>query len=175
MAAPEFVPTAPLERVRSYDSPPWRGAPWFADRPGEIEGLQPTGDQLGVPGPDQGYALRLANRYRGRLHLHEGESEADALTGATAVAMKRSALLGRAPVIHDITAALTVWGFLDPNPAPELVEIRRELFAEVHHSVHYTERRRIVDSVPDEVLRRPHGAIAQRYRAGWRSCLDLAD
>lgn len=173
MAAPEHVPTKPTQQVRNYVSPPRRAGSWVPDRPGELEGRQPVGEQLGTPGPDQGYALTLADRYAGRLSLTEGEHEADALAGAGAVAMKRSALFGRAPVIHDLTAALTIWGFLDPTAPRELVELRREWFEEVHLSFHYTARQRIADAAPEEVLRLTHQKIAERYRVDWRACLDL--
>jgi hypothetical protein len=174
MAAPEHVPTEPQQIVRSYSSPPWRPEPWFADRPGELDGLaQPSGDQLGSPGPDQGYALLLAARFKGQLRLQEGESEADALAGAVAIATKRSGALGRAPVLHDIRVGLLLWGFLDATVAPDLVAIRREWFEEVHLPMHYNELRRIADAVPEDLLRLPHQAIEQRYRADWRSCLDL--
>lgn len=174
MSAPEHVPTKPTSLVRTYASPPRRAGSWLADRPGEIDGRQPEGEQLGTQGPDQGYALVLARRFEGRLHLEPGESEADALAGAVAVATKRSGLFGRAPVIHDLTVGLTVWGFLDPSPAPELVELRRAWFDEVHLVHHYPALRRIADAVPDEVLRRPHAVVEAAHAADWRSCLDLA-
>lgn len=144
----------------------------MADRPAELGGPQPRGDQLGTPGPDQGYALTLAERYRSRVAVTEGEHVDDALTGAAAVAMKRSGLFGRAPVIHDMTVGLTVWGFLDPGAPDDLVRLRRELFDEVHLPVHYPQLRRIADAVPAEVLRLPHTRIAERHRADWRSCVD---
>jgi hypothetical protein len=173
MAAPEFVPTTPRQQVRSYSSPPRRAGSWLADRPGELAGRQPAGEQLGAPGPDQGYALTLAERFVGTLTLTAGEHEADALAGASGIAMKRSALFGRAPVIHDLTVALTIWGFLDPAPSPELVELRRTLFEEVHLSMHYTALQRIVDAAPDPVLRLTHQQVIDRHRADWRACLDL--
>lgn len=173
MGAPEFVPTPAQQLVRSYSSPPWRGRSWIADRPAEIAGRQPVAEQLGNPGPDPGYAVTLANRFHGSLHLDTGEHESDALSGAAAIAMKRAALMGRAPVIHDVTAALTIWGFLDSAADPELVSLRREWFEEVHHSFHYTARQRIVDAAPAEVLLLPHKAIADRHRSDWRSLLNL--
>ena len=51
-------------------------------------------------------------------------------------------------MIHDLTVALTVWGFLDEEPAKELVDLRKRLFEEVSHPHHYAELRRIVDLVP---------------------------
>ncbi len=110
---------------------------------------QPRGDRLGHQGPDQGYALRLARQFEGKLTLTAGEHEKDALAGAVAVALKRASLFGRAPVIHDLTVALTVWGFLDEEPPKELVDLRKHLFEEVWHPHHYAELRRIVDLVPE--------------------------
>lgn len=174
MAAPEFVPTPPQQLVRSYVSPPRRAGSWVADRPGELGGPQPAGEQLGTPGPDQGYALTLAERFRGRLALSEGEHEADALAAAAAIAMKRSGLFGRAPIIHDLRVGLTIWGLLDAAAPAELVELRREWFEEVHLPMHYRELQRIVDAAPDPVLRLPHDAIYERHHTDWRACLELS-
>ena len=173
MAAPEHVPTKPTQLVRSYSSPPRRPTPWVPDRPGEIDGLQPEGEQLGTPGPDQGYALKLVTAFEGRVRLQDGESEADALAGASAIAMKRSALFGRAPVVHDLTVGLTIWGFLDAAAPKELVDLRRPWFDEVHLVHHYPQLRRIADAAPEAVLRLPHAEIVERYGADWRSNLDL--
>ena len=84
-----------------------------AERPGDLMGAQPRGPQLGSPGPDQGYLSRWSARFDGKLQLAEGEHERDALVGAAQVALKRASIFGRAPVLHDLTVALTIWGFLD--------------------------------------------------------------
>ncbi len=170
MAAPEFVPVDKNRPVRAYESPPRRPGPWMADRPGELQGGQPRGDRLGNPGPDQGYVLRLARRFEGKLTLRPGEHERDALAGAVAVALKRSSLFGRAPIVHDLTVALTVWGFLGDAP-DELVALRRPLFEEVWHPHHYAEQRRIADLVPDEVLRQTPQQVADAHRRDWRALL----
>jgi hypothetical protein len=159
MAAPDYVPAPVDDTARVYHSPPWRPEPWVADRPAEIVGRQPLGDRLGSPGPDQGYALHLGRRMRGKLSLTVDESEDDALAGCIAVAMRRSALFGRAPVIHDLTVALTLWGFLGDAPA-DLVAARTRAFAAVAHTHHYMERRAIVDNVPEDVLRLSPAQIA---------------
>jgi hypothetical protein len=151
MAAPDYVPPPTDTKPRVYTSPPWRGDVWLADRPAELGGAQPLGPRLGTPGPDQGYALKLARRFEGRLVLAPGEAEEDAVAGCLAVAMRRSSQFGRAPVIHDLTVAFTLWGFLDEAP-PELVAVRTRLFAAVASPHHYMERRAIVDAVPDELL-----------------------
>lgn len=172
MAAPKFVPVDPTEQVRRYQSPPRRPDSWVADRPADLRAGQPVGEMLGNIGPDQGYALKLARQFEDKLHLGEVHL-GDAVAGCVAVAMKRNSLFGRAPVIHDLTAGFTIFGFLDPNPPADLVALRERLFAEVRSSHHYTERRAIVDMVPAEVLSQPHTAIADAYRQDWRQNLLL--
>jgi hypothetical protein len=159
VAAPEYVPVVPNDHPRVYGSPARLDAPWTAARPGELVGPgQPVGALLGSQGPDLGYALKLANGMRDRLVLAEGEHADDVVAGCTAVAMKRSALFGRAPVIHDLTMAFTIFGFLDEAP-DDLVAFRKPLFAEVASHHHWAERRHLVDLVPDEVLRQAHTAV----------------
>lgn len=174
MSAPKFVPTEPLDEVRTYTSPPRRGDQWFADRPGDIAGDQPEGPGMGVPGPDQGYALKLADEvFRPKL-IHGDVGVDDAIAGCLGIALKRAALFGRAPTAHDLRAAFTIWGFLDVSPDPELVSLREAWFAEVAHPHHYVEARRIVDAVSDEVLARPHGDIESEYlSSGWRSLINV--
>ena len=171
MAAPEFVPIDPTQQVRVYRSPPRRPDPWKAERPGELDGPQPSGPALGTAGPDQGYAFRLVHLFEDRLHLG-GVQKADAIAGCVALAMKRSALLGRAPVVHDLTAAFTIYGFLDADPPAELVAKRAKLFAEVQNVHHYFERRQVVDEVSEDWLRKPHDTIVAQYRAGWRALFE---
>jgi len=172
MAAPEYVPTSPTDRARVYESPPWRDEEWFANRPADLTGRQPIGPRLGYPGPDQGYVYSLVRRFDGRLVLTEGEHQADAFAGACAVAMKRASLFGRAPVVHDLTAAFTIWGFLG-EADPELVRLRRPLFRECSHGYSYMALRRIADLVPIAVLRKPHGEIATQAASDWRSMFNL--
>ncbi len=167
MAAPEYVPVAVNAPVRGYESPPRRSGSWRADRPGDLPEGQPRGDGFGHPGPDQGYALTLARRFEGRLTLTPGEHEKDALAGAVGVALKRASLFGRAPVVHDLTVALTIWGFLGVAPS-DLVELRRTMFQEVAHPHHYTEQRRLADLVPEAVLRWSPAQIAQAHAARWQ-------
>ena len=153
MAAPEYVPQPAIKHVRGYESPPRRPQSWRPDRPGDSATGFDLGDGFGAAGPDQGYIYVLARRFHGQLQLASDESEEDALAGAAAVALKRASLLGRAPVVHDLRVALTVWGFLGDAP-PDLIAYRQPLFAEVANPHHYPEQRRIVDLVPDDLLRR---------------------
>lgn len=172
MAAPEYVPIAPLTDVRTYASPPRRGDQWHADRPGDVAGRQPVGAGLGVPGPDQGYALKLADEVFGPKLILGDVHAADAIAGCLGIALRRAALFGRAPTAHDLRVAFTMWGFLDVSPDPELVAWRAEWFAEVAHPHHYSESRRIAEAVDDEVLRRSHTQIEADYASGgWRTLL----
>jgi hypothetical protein len=142
----------------------------MADRPADLPHGQPEGRRFGNQGPDQGYALLLAERFHGKLTLAPGEHERDALAGAVGVALKRASLFGRAPILHDLTIALTIWGFLGEAP-DELVALRRKLFEEVAHPHHYPEQRRIADLVPAEVLRQTPAQVAEAARRDWRSLL----
>jgi hypothetical protein len=174
MAAPEHVPVDRTKPVRGYESTPRRPASWLADRPGVLTGAgQPRGDQLGNQGPDQGYALSLARRFEGQLTLTPGEHERDALAGAVGVALKRASLFGRAPVVHDLTVALTVWGFLGDAP-DDLVALRKPLFEEVWHPHHYGSLRQLVDLVPETTLRHSPAEVTELHRADWRALLGEA-
>ena len=166
MAAPEYVPTTKEQQPRrGLGLPPAR--PWTATRPGELKAAQPEGPTLGHPGPDQGYALVLANRFRDRLVL-DGVKADDAVTGCLGVALRRASLFGRAPVIHDLDIAFRIWGFLGDAP-PELVALRAPLFEAVSH--HYADQRVIVDRVPETTLRKTHQQVAASFPGEWRALL----
>ncbi|WP_419926458.1 hypothetical protein [Candidatus Poriferisocius sp.] len=159
MAAPDYVPNETAVADRHYVSPPRRPQPWVADRPAELTDGQPTGDGLGVPGPDQGYALRLARRFEGQMLMAPGEQTADAIAGCVGVALKRAASFGRAPVSADLEVAFRVFGFLPPAPDELLLAWRKELFAGISHPHHYAEARRLAGLVPEAVLRLPPGEV----------------
>ncbi len=173
MAAPEYVPVKPIDDVRAYESPPRRPDSWLSNRPGDLADGQPKGRSLGWPGPDQGYALVLAKRLTDRLRRKDGEHLDDVIEGGVAIALKRASLVGRAPVIHDVTIAFTIWGFLDKDPPDDLVQLRRRAFAELSVPLHYGEQRRLVESVPDEVLLRQPTEVAEAYRRDWRGQIDI--
>jgi hypothetical protein len=178
MAAPEFVPLKPNDRVRSYSSPPGRDDEWLPVRPGEVvtTGGQPDADagRMGSPGPDQGYVLKLLPLFRSDLQLKGTEQLADAEAGAVAVALKRASLFGRAPVVHDLRVAYTVWGFLDAAAPAELVAERTRRFEGVHLTAHhYPELRAVADAVPEGTLRLSPADAASQHAADWRSLLSL--
>jgi len=166
MAAPEYVPTTKEQQPRrGLGLPPAR--PWVPARPGELGPSQPDGVSFGRPGPDQGYGLVLANRFRERLVL-DGASADDAVAGCLGVGLWRASIFGRAPVIHDFDIAFRIWGFLGDAPA-ELVALRNPLFEGAHH--HYWEQRAIVDQVPESTVRMTHQQVAAQFPADWRVLL----
>jgi hypothetical protein len=148
--------------------------PWLADRPGDLDALQqPDGRFHGDPGPDQGFALLLAKRFHDRLHLVEHEHAEDAVAGCVAVAMRRASIFRRAPVIHDLDIAFTVWGFLDASPPSELLELRRPLFQSVALPIHYLEQRAIAAQVPESTLRMRHEDVRAAYPERWSVLIGL--
>lgn len=169
MAAPKFAPVPPTASPRAYRSPDHVPDRWTPDRPGAVVGLQPRGERLGTQGPDQGFALRIASRLAPEVKLQPGEKLDDAVRGCVNIALRRASLFSRAPVVHDLRMAFTMWGFFDQNPPAELVARRRELFEGVGHTAHhYAEGRRIADLVPESTLRSTPRQVADRYPTQWR-------
>ncbi|MGB8861103.1 MAG: hypothetical protein WCC60_17730 [Ilumatobacteraceae bacterium] len=173
MAAPQFSPTPVVDTTRSYGSPALVPQPWTPNRPGDLTGFQPIGEQLGFQGPDQGFAIKIANGFKDRLQLQPGEHASDAIKGCLGVALKRASLFSRAPVVHDLTIAFTIWGFLDANPPADLVAARGSLFKGVGHGNHYTEARAIADMVPEATLRQSPQQVAGAYPANWRTLVGI--
>jgi hypothetical protein len=152
MTQPTFVPIAEADQVRPARHLHVPGA-WTTSRPAELRvptPLRGRGMATGTPGPDSGFALRLANRFEHDLRLDEGESEHDVVLGVALIAAKRAALFGRAPCIYDVRLALNLWGFLEDAP-PELKVARRTAFSGVGHD--YVVQRALVDGIPEETLR----------------------
>ena len=172
MAAPDYVP-APVTAEKHYKSPPKREGAWSASRPGETFGQAPGGLRQGAQGPDQGFALTLTKVFTDDLVLTDGEYKGDVNAGCVGVATKRASIFHRAPVVHDLRIAYTLFGYLDPKASPDLIEFRKEAFAEIHYSFHYFEQRAIADMVSEEVLAQSPDQVAARYQADWRDQLDI--
>jgi len=169
MTQPSFVPIVEADQVR----PAYRlrtPDDWRQDRVAELTGPDmPTGRDLGTPGPDQGYAMLLADElFAGRVVTSDGVRVEDALAGCVVVASARAALFGRAPVAKDVELALTLFGFLGGAPA-DLVTWRTPRFQAVAH--HYREQRQIADAVPESTLRLTPAAVRARLD-DWRSLVD---
>jgi hypothetical protein len=169
MAAPKFAPVSPVDDPRVYGSPDIVPGSWTPNRPGDLPGFQPQGARLGFQGPDQGFALKIANGFRDRLQLQPGEHATDAIQGCLGIALRRASMFGRAPVVHDLTVAFTVWGFLDGDPPAELKTIRARLFEGVNNVLHhYDEARALVDMVPASTLRMTPAQVDAAYPGRWK-------
>jgi hypothetical protein len=175
MAAPKFTPVPAMGEVRSYQSPDVVPDSWTQDRPGDFRGRQPQGPHLGFQGPDQGYALVLAKRLRAQLVLSDNENADDAVAGCTSIGLRRASLYGRAPVIHDLRIAFTIWGFLDTAPPTELVAMRVTKFEGAGDAHHYDVVRAIVDATPESTLRMQPDDVSRAYPAQWRALLGIVD
>ena len=128
------------------------------------------GDRLGAQGPDQGYALTLANLIAGEIRLQEGERLDDAIRGCLGIALRRASRFGRAPMIHDVRFAFTMWGwFLDSPPANLLVR-RKQLFAGLGNVLHhYAEARDLVDMVPEATYLLTPAQVQAATPGSWRA------
>ncbi|MFZ8999203.1 MAG: hypothetical protein ACO225_14740 [Ilumatobacteraceae bacterium] len=168
MAAPRTARSS--ERApRSYSSPDVVPESWTPDRPGIVDGLQPVGARLGAQGPDQGFALTIARRRAERVHLQPRERLDDAIRGCVAIALRRASAFSRAPVVHDIDLAFTIWGYYDEQPPADLVERRVELFEGIGNVLHhYAEGRKVADLVPESTLRLTPAQAAADHPGRWR-------
>jgi hypothetical protein len=164
MTQPTFVPISEADQVRPALHLHVPGA-WTTSRPAELR--SPTalkGRSVGTPGPDAGFALRLARRFAHDLKLTEGETEHDVLLGCALIAARRAALFGRGPSIYDVQLALALWGFLVDGVPDDLLATRRRAFASVSHD--YVTQRALVDAIPEASLRRTPAEAQAELAAG---------
>jgi hypothetical protein len=140
--------------------PPARA--WRADRPGDLGASQPKGSLLGNPGPNVGYALTLAHRAEGRMMLEPNEHRHDAVAVVAAIAMKRAATFGRAPVPADVEFALELLGYLGDAP-DDVRSWRPQVIRSAGHD--YSVQRAVVDTVSAGLLRLPMAELPEHLAA----------
>ena len=170
MSAPRVAPVSTSQEVNSYEGPNHVPDSWVPGRKAEIEGFQPAGRRLGYQGPDQGFALTIANRFRERIKVGNGVTTEDAIRGTVAIALRRASIYGRGPVVHDVKLALAIWAWLDSNPPSDLVGRRRELFEGLGNVIHhYAEARDVADLVPEATLILDPESASRRMPNDWRS------
>jgi hypothetical protein len=176
MTQPKFAPVAESGEVReAYKLPV--AHEWVSHRPSDYTPVPNAVHRpnTGIPGPDQGYALHLAERFADRLVLTDVEHAEDVLTGAVMIGLRRASMYGRAPVSHDIELALHLFGYLGGAPE-ELVETRERLLAGISHD--YWQQRDLADLVPEATLRLPLAQVREALKAdssSWRLLTGLND
>lgn len=170
MTQPKFAPIQIEDQVRDayrLHTPEH----WVADRPADFRpGPVPVGKGYGTPGPDQGYALGLARRVEHKLSLADAEDPEDAIAGCVPIALRRAALFGRAPVIHDVELAFSLVGYLGDAPG-DLVGWRMETFRGLSH--HHWAERVLAEAVPETTLRLTPAQVRERI-GSWRELLGIA-
>jgi hypothetical protein len=155
----------PNIELRSFDRPRDEGRPnpelrWVPDRPGEFTGSGvPWGGAFGMPGPDAGYALKLA---AGRsLILADNEHRADANAVVAAVAAARASLSRRGPTKPDVDAAIVILGY---DRESDFGPIRS---ATIAGSAHHPQRiRRLIAGIPVDVIEDNAENLIKRAAAG---------
>tara|TARA_B100000953_G_C17782920_1_gene346209 strand:- start:6 stop:554 length:549 start_codon:yes stop_codon:yes gene_type:complete len=174
MAAPRHVPTPALQKKFYKSTRRKQSDRWVTGRPGEQKSVLQRNSGFGNQGPDQGYALKIVQYFRDKVYLTSSEEWSDAAEAAVIVGLKRASLFGRAPSRYDLEAAFCIWGFFDPEPDSDLVELRFEKLRNVGATHNYLLRRAIADSVPPEALREELEKIQENYDGGWQSMIDIS-
>ena len=117
----------------------------------------------------------MRNRFTDRLALEQGEHAEDVLAGAVAIALRRAAIFGRAPVATDVELALGLFKYLIDEqatwPPADLLAWRREHFAGAAHD--YWRRRSLADGVPGTTLRLSPETVTERLESDPGSWSDL--
>jgi hypothetical protein len=118
----------------------------------------------------------LASRLAPNLQIQPGERSEDAVQGCLGIALRRASLYSRAPVVHDLRIAFTIWGFCDPAPPADLLAHRAQLFEGVGNlGHHYTARRHIADLVPESTLRMTPQQVEAAYPTQWKSLTGVSE
>ncbi|MEZ5169160.1 MAG: hypothetical protein R3A49_00235 [Acidimicrobiia bacterium] len=144
---------------------------WEATRAGDLRAGQPNGPLFGRPGPNVGFAVKLAHRHADQMRLLDHEETEDATSVVAEIAMARASLFGRAPTLHDIRHACVLMGY-DTAPTGNSFGWRLLAVGGAHHE--WALRRRIVSAVPEALLRLDPdevGAHAADFQADLRRAL----
>lgn len=141
---------------------------WVADRPGDDDSkLNGAGELFGNAGPNVGYAYTLVARVFDSLVLNSAEHHHDVEPLVAEIAMKRASHFGRAPIMKDVDCAVHLLG-LGSELDPEETKKRVLLVHDCGHNEH--KRRKIVNSIPDELLFSDKAPSVEKVSA-WRASL----
>jgi hypothetical protein len=129
---------------------------WAASRPGDLHtpGDVPWGAGFGTPGPDTGYALKLAAEADYQLDPGEDRHNVDSVL--VLIMSARASLFGKAPSADDRSFALLMIGLGSEDPVPEagiaaLTANRKYWAPRVSHGS--AAARRLVSKLSPELLR----------------------
>lgn len=161
----------PNIELRDSDHPRPESGPnperrWTPDRPGDIAGTGvPWGGAFGTPGPDAGYAIKLA---AGReLILADHEHRTDANLAIAAVAAARASVASRGPTKADVDAAIVILGY---DAESDFGVVRAAAIAGAAH--HPQRIRRLVAGIPMDVIEDNADDLRKRA-AGGESLIEL--
>jgi hypothetical protein len=119
---PQFeIPLDDLPRATLGPAPARR---WKASRPGDLHtpGDVPWGGAFGTPGPDTGYALKLASD--ASYELEAGESRTNVESVLLLIMGARASWFGKAPSSDDLAWSLMVLGLDRQEEIPQAVMAR---------------------------------------------------
>ncbi len=118
----EVAPEA-LPRRRPEPAPALR---WTASRPGDLHAPAevPWGGGFGTPGPDTGYALKLAGQ--AEFDLDAGESRPNVESMLVLIMSARASLSGKAPSVDDLGFAMILLGLAPREEIPDAIVVRLE-------------------------------------------------
>ena len=113
-----------IEHLPRWTAKPGAAGRWAPDRPGDLLAPEsvPWGGAFGTPGPDTGYALKIA---AGRDYpLIEGATRADLVAAMAALMAARASHYGRAPMAADAEVAEALLGVGTPDASWGVAWIR---------------------------------------------------
>jgi hypothetical protein len=123
------ITAADVPRAQAGPAPARR---WTANRPGDLHSPAevPWGGAFGNPGPDTGYALKLAAG--AAYQLDEGESRRNVDAALAVIMSARASRTGKAPSADDLSYAQLLLGLDTREEVPDsvtrkLVEARKPL------------------------------------------------
>jgi hypothetical protein len=154
MAQPSFSPVTIKDKVGHYH-PLENPERMSFSRPAELRGQNPSPIPAlsGNPGPDQGYALKLANELINQLNIKTEQNVADVKYALVIFALKRASLFGRAPVKKDLECGAFLLGYLSEDLEPDFIKKRSELIKGLAHNYEY--QRRFASLLTEEILLLP--------------------
>ncbi len=154
MTQPDFVPiTIAVAKFYREEVPSKE-----LRRPAELKGPRRSGGRLfGSPGPDQGYALHIAEGYVEKLTLRPEESLSDAVTALVVIGSKRASIFGRAPMKSDIDFAVALLR-LSQEISGSFVAVRKRLLVGLSHD--YISQRELADLFSEDLLKLTPQAVA---------------